>query len=70
MTVKEFIQFLETQPQDIQVAHQMCSEHCLLDEKAISIEELKFPRDDGWIHHSWRDEKDVPKQKYLVLPGN
>ena len=72
MTVKEFIQFLESQPQDIQVAHQMCSEFCLLDKAAVSIMKLKLPMDDGWIHYTWSSEKDedVAKQKYLVLPGN
>jgi hypothetical protein len=70
MTVREFILFLRAQPQDIQVAHKMFSEYCLLDKENIRIEELKKPRDDGWIHCDWRDEGDVPKQKYLMLPGN
>lgn len=70
MTVKEFIRFLESQPQDIQVAHEMCSEYCLLEKEKIRVEKLKYPRDDGWIHETWSTEKDVPVQDYLVLPGN
>ncbi len=70
MRVKEFIQFLETQPQDIQVAYQFCSEQCLLDKNDIKIVDLKSPREDGWIHDTWRGEENVKQQTYLLLPGN
>ena len=49
MTVKELIEFLQTQPQDIQVAHEMFSDQCLLDSKEISVFEACEPRPDGWI---------------------
>jgi hypothetical protein len=67
MTVAEFISFLQTQPQDIQVAYALYSEQCLLDAKDIEIAELCEARDDGWIHHKRPDQ---PTQTYLLLPGN
>lgn len=70
MTVKEFIEYLKTQPQDILVAHRMCSEQCLLDKDSIEIVELGDPRPDGWIHDLWVKPEVKPTQKYLLLPGN
>lgn len=70
MTVKEFIEFLKTQPQDILVAYERCSEQCLLTKDEISIKKLKYPREDGWIHNTWRGEENEPLQEYLLLPGN
>lgn len=70
MTVREFIKYLETQPQDIQVAYKFCSEQCLLKTKDIVIKELKLPREDGWIHDTWRGQENEPHQPYLLLPGN
>lgn len=70
MTVREFIQFLETQPQDVPVAYRCCSEHCLLKKDEIKIAKLKLPRADGWIHETWRGEQNEPHQTYLLLPGN
>ncbi len=67
MTVSELIEFLKTQPQDLQVAYQYCSEQCLLVSDDIEIKECCEPRPDGWIHHK-RDDK--PSQMYLMLPGN
>lgn len=67
MTVAELIAFLQTQPQDIQVAYECHSEHCLLDAEEIQIEELCAARPDGWIHDF---RPDRPKYPYLVLPGN
>lgn len=67
MTVAEFIAFLQTQPQDLQVAYQCYSEQCLLPVEAIGVEECCEPRADGWIQHK---RPDMPTQKYLMLPGN
>jgi hypothetical protein len=67
MTVSELIEFLKTQPQDLQVAYEAYSEHVLLDCEDIEIKECCEPRADGWIHHK-RDDK--PSQMYLILPGN
>jgi hypothetical protein len=67
MNVKELIEFLQTQPQDIQVAYMMCSEQCLLESKDINISEACIPRPDGWIQHK---RPDKPTQTYLLFPGN
>lgn len=66
MTVKELIEFLLQQPQDLLVAYKLHSEQCLLEEIYIEIEELCTPRDDGWIHDM---RPDKPTQSYLVFPG-
>lgn len=67
MTVKELISFLETQPQDLQVAYYCFSEQTLLDPSDIHIVEFCEPRTDGWIQNK---RPDMPTQKYLVFPGN
>ncbi len=65
MTVSEFISFLQTQPQHLQVACRTHSEQCLLDVADIIIVALCAPRDDGWIHNR---RPDKPTQDYLFLP--
>jgi len=67
MKVSELIEFLQTQPQDLQVAYKIYSEQCLLEADDITVGELCEPRSDGWIQN-WRTDK--PKQKYLIFPGN
>lgn len=67
MTVKELIEFLQTQPQDIQVAYMRCSEQCLMRVNEIGISDLCYPRPDGWIQDK---RPDMPTQQYLVFPGN
>lgn len=67
MTVKELIEFLQAQPQDLQVAYMMCSENCLLETKDISISEQCVARPDGWIQNK---RPDMPTQTYLLFPGN
>jgi hypothetical protein len=67
MTVKELIAFLETQPQDIDVAYQCYSEQCLLKAGEIVVEELCEPRADGWVADK---RPDTPTKSYLVFPGN
>lgn len=67
MTVKEFIEYLKTQPQDLQVAFSRYSEQCLLEVDDIIIQDLCYPRPDGWIQDK---RSDMPTQKYLLLPGN
>lgn len=67
MTVAELIAFLQTQPQDVQVAYECYSEWCLLQAGDIKGAELCEPRADGWVH---RKRPDRPTQTYLVLPGN
>jgi hypothetical protein len=67
MNVAELIDFLKTQPQELQVAYKIFSEQCLLDPADIEIRELCLPRSDGWVQDA---RPDKPKQKYLLLPGN
>lgn len=67
MTVKELIEFLQTQPQDVQVAYCIYSGQCLLETKDIQIVEACAPRPDGWVQ---RKRPDMPTQIYLLLPGN
>lgn len=67
MTVKELIQFLEKQPQNMQVVREMYSEQILLTTDDISIGEYCLPRDDGWVQ-SKRPDKE--SEKYLVFAGN
>ena len=67
MKVSEFIEFLRTQPQDLQVAYRCCSEQCLLEVNQITIEENCDPRPDGWIQNK---RPDKPVETYLMLPGN
>ena len=67
MTVKELIEYLKTKPQDILVVYCCHSERCLIEEDEIKVMELCEPRPDGWVQNA---RSDMPKQKYLVLPGN
>ena len=67
MTVAELIAYLQTQPQDMQVAYDCYSEHCLLDASEIRTYEASEPRQDGWIQ---RKRPDKPSRTYLMLPGS
>jgi hypothetical protein len=67
MTVAELISFLQTQPQDLQVAYQIHSEQCLLGAEEINIVELCEARPDGWVQNK---RPDKPTQTYLLLPGD
>ena len=67
MTVKELIEFLQTQPQDLPVAYRLYSEQVLLEESDIYTQEHCLPRPDGWIQHK---RPDMPSQEYLMFPGN
>lgn len=67
MTVAEFVAFLQTQPQDLQVAYECYSEQCLLEVGEIKITEACMPRSDGWVQHH---RPDMATQLYLMLPGN
>ena len=67
MKVKELIEFLQTQPQDIDVAYKCFSEHDLLEPHQIEVKEGCLPRGDGWIQDARPDKSTV---KYLMFPGN
>lgn len=67
ITVKELIEFLQTQQQDLQVAYSCCSEQVLLELDLIRVEKFCPPRADGWIQNN---RPDYPTQDYLLFPGN
>lgn len=67
MTVAELIAFLQTQPQDLQVAYDKYSGQCLLVEDDIRIFEACEPRPDGWVPYA---RPDKPTQKYLLFHGD
>jgi hypothetical protein len=67
MTVANLIAFLQTQPQDLQVAYKCFSEQCLLSLDDIVIAEACEPRPDGRIQNK---RSDKPQQTYLMFPGN
>ena len=67
MTVADLIAFLETQPADLLVAYERCSEMCLLEPGSIVQGQGVAPRPDGWVANP---RPDKPTQTYLILPGN
>lgn len=67
MTVKDLIELLQKQPQDLQVAYRLYSEQCLMEDDDIVVEENCHPRPDGWIQDK---RPDMPTQLYLMFPGN
>lgn len=67
MTVRELIEFLQMQPQDLQVCYGLYSEQCLLEANDIRISEDCVARADGWIQNK---RPDMPTQTYLRFPGN
>lgn len=66
MLVSELIEYLQKQPQDLQVVYRCSSEQDILESEYIHIKELCTPRPDGWVQN-YREDK--PSQTYLVLPG-
>lgn len=67
MTVKDLIELLQKQPQDLQVAYRKYSEQCLMDADEVSVAELCHPRPDGWVPDK---RPDMPTRLYLLFPGN
>lgn len=67
MTVAELVAYLQTQPQDMQVAYECFSELCLLEASSIKHVEACEARPDGWIQ---RKRPDMPTRTYLGFPGN
>lgn len=67
MTVKELIEFLQTQPKDLPVAYTCCSEQDTLEACQISVQQLCKARVDGWVANERPDKSTIP---YLVFPGN
>lgn len=67
MVVKELIEFLQKQPQDLVVIYKLHSEMCVLEEKDIEIGEACIERPDGWVQSK---RKDKETKTYLIFPGN
>jgi len=67
MTVAELVAYLQTQPQNMQVAYEYFSELVLLEARDIKHVEACEARPDGWIQ---RKRPDMPTRHYLVFPGN
>lgn len=67
MTVKELIEFLLTQPQELPVVYRCCSEYDTLEAHQITIESLCLPRPDGWVANARPDKEQM---QYLAFPGN
>ena len=67
MKVKDLIEFLKGQPQDVYVAYTIYSEQCLLEVDDIQLADCREPRPDGWVHHQ---RPDMPTTRYLLFPGH
>ncbi len=67
MKVKHLIKFLQSQPQNLDVAYCRYSEMCLLVKDDLFIMDGCEPRPDGWVPNA---RPDKPTKKYLVFPGN
>ena len=67
MNVAELIDFLNTQPQDLEVAYCLHSEQCLMEIRDIGVIKACVARPDGWIQDA---RPDMPTQEYLLFPGN
>ena len=67
MKVKELVEFLKTQDQEMLVAYELYSEQCLLSKDCMNVRELCEARPDGWVHSK---RGDMPSVEYLVFDGN
>jgi len=64
MTVKDLIDLLKKFPEDMPVVYQEYSDYSELTEGAITVQELQFPRGDGYVG-GFRADK--PSQKWLAI---
>lgn len=67
MKVKELIEFLKTQDQNLLVIYRLHSEQMVMEVGDIDIFEACVERPDGWVHDK---RPDKPYKKYLRFPGN
>jgi hypothetical protein len=67
MKVSELIEFLKTQPQDLEVAYRCYSEQVLMEPSYITVETFGEARPDGWVANA---RPDKPTKEYLCFPGN
>ena len=67
MTVAELIEHLQQYDPGMQVVYEKYSEQCLLEAGELTVKELCYCRDDGWVQNKRPDKPSIP---YLVFPGN
>lgn len=67
MTVAELIDHLKTFDPNLTVAYRCMSEQVMVEADELVVKELTVPRNDGWIQDL---RSDLPKQTYLLFPGN
>lgn len=67
MLVKDLIEVLKKQDQNLPVAYYCYSEMCMLEEGDLDVVQACEQRNDGWIAN---ERPDKPKTPYLVFPGN
>ena len=67
MKVKELIEFLKTQDQNLVVIYALHSEQKVMDMNNIEVFEGCRERPDGWVQDK---RPDMPTKKYLRFPGN
>ncbi len=67
MKVKDLIEFLESQDQELIVAYGRYSETVTMDADEIEVSQACPARPDGWVQN---ERPDVPTVGYLVFPGN
>jgi hypothetical protein len=68
--VKDLIARLREFDQNLTVAYCLHSEAKVLEADEIGVVTLQRPRADGWIHRLWGKEPPLPKQEYVLFPGN
>ena len=64
MKVKELIELLKGYDQELEVIYSLHSEHVLLENRDVYVEEHCLERPDGWIQSK---RPDKPFKKYLVV---
>ena len=67
LTVGTLIEELQKFPEELPVAFDCYSEHCLLLSGQLRVERGCLPRDDHWVQ---RERPDMISQDYLIFPGN
>lgn len=64
MKVKELIEILKLQDQELPVVYSKWSEYIIFDGSSIEEANLQPARPDGWVHYARDDKQTV---RYLVL---
>lgn len=67
MTVLELQELLKKFPPGMEIVFSRYSEQVVLEQSDITVEELCYPRDDGWVQDK---RPDMPSKLYLCFPGN